>query len=443
MKRVLIISYYFPPAGGSGVHRPWAMTRHLPGFGWQPTVLTAGEQWYGGTAGRSEEALSVDCRVVRTPSSGTASLFPLWKRGASASSAFARVCEPRALWAVDALRTATRLLAREQFHAILVTAPPYALAPLGRLLRLRSGVPTVLDMRDPWAFGISQPWYGYMGWLADAMLQEWAFAGSDRIVTNTPTAYAMLARRNPALARQKATWIPNGFREDVPRDSKQEHDGKLHLLHAGVFYGDYGKGDPSFIRRMKRWLSYDPGEVDRSPQSVRFLLEALRQAVSREPSLRDDLDVTLLGKLSARDRALVAEHDLESVVNAPGHVPVREAIRAMSDADLLYLPFWVSRTGKRIPRVPSKLYEYMATGRRTLGVLAEGDTRDILSGAGTGLLCDEASVEELANKLLLAYKLRREGQLQVAPDREYVKRFGWRALTGRIATVLDAAAREG
>ncbi|MFO7956941.1 MAG: glycosyltransferase [Candidatus Brocadiia bacterium] len=440
MKRVLIISYYFPPVGGSGVHRPWALARHLPAFGFEPVVLTAGMGWHGGAAARAEQGVPMPCRVVRTASERALPLYRLWKSRGRVTQAFARTPEPRLLWTCSALRTGRRLLSREHFDVVLATAPPYGVALAGRLLHLQTGVPLVLDFRDPWAFGVSNAWFGYAGWLLDTMAQGWAVGGRSQVVMNTPAAWEALADRNPFLAHRRATWIPNGFRDGPAPPQRRKSSDRMRMVHAGVFYGTRAPdGGKSLLRRVLRLLKYDPGQVDRTPQSVGFLLEALGQAVSRCPRLREELEVVLVGALARDDQQLIARCGLESMVTAPGYVPVEEAVSYIRSADLLYLPFWVSRAGRRIPRVPSKTYEYIAAGKPILGVLSEGDTRDIVSAAGTGLVCENMTVGALAAKLCEAYSAYKQGRLDKEPDGAYIEQFDWRVLTSRMAAVLNEA----
>jgi glycosyltransferase involved in cell wall biosynthesis len=436
MRRVLIISYYFPPVGGSGTHRPAALARHLPQYGWRPTVLTAGPEWHRDAAPESAALAGPGCDVRRTrPDAWLRFAKRLRRLRTPNLTAFARLIDPAGLWARSALAAASRMLHAEPFDAVLTTAPPYALALAGCALARRSGLPWVLDLRSPWALALAAPWLGGAGYLLDRGAPGRACARAAAVTWHDRGAMQRARRSWPGLHRRLMRWVPNGFEPQEVRVGADGADGKFRLAHVGVFYWNADR-DSRGRRPLPLRLSYRPDDVDMSAQSAGFLLRAVKRLLDRKPDLRDVLRVDLVGRLHPSDERLPAELGLRDVVVLAGPLPHAQAAEYVRRADVLYLPFWWSRRVGRVIRAPSKLFEYIGARKPILAVVGPGDARDVLERAGTALFC-EPSEEALAEALLRLYNQR--GRPAPAADDDYIRRFEWSALAGRMAEVLDQA----
>lgn len=442
MRKVLIITYYFPPAGGSGVHRAWAMARHLPEYGYEPLILTAGQEWRPPVVGISEPADPVDCRVVRTPPDGVLRSSRMLGRLFGARLAdFAKVLDPRGLWWLSAARAGRDILRRERIHAVLTTSPPYGVSLAGAALSRQTGVPWVADFRDPWALTLVQPWLGGVGYFLDRGMQSLCMQRADAVILNTPACYQALRRLHPRLAEDKAVWITNGFRGKVGVSGVSCPGGLLRIAHVGIFYWNERAWarERSLSNRLGRRLRYTPDELDQSAHSAGFLLRALRKALDARPEMSEKVRVTLVGQLHPADVKLIAELGLSDIVEATGHLPWEEANAHAEAADVLYLPFWHSTRGRPILRVPSKTYEYLASGKPILALVDDGDVKDFLTRAGTGIFCPEFSIDALSRALCETYERHAAGTLRVQQDRAYVGQFSWPNIVRRIAGVLDRA----
>jgi len=443
MRRVLLITYYFPPAGGSGTHRPAALARHLRQYGWRPTILTAGMQWHSGSAHESAALAGPDPDVRRTPPDGTPRLSRRLKRALPTNpTAFARILDPNGLWARSALRVGRRILAAEHFDAILTTSPPYSLALAGAALARRTGVPWVMDLRSPWALALSTPWIGGAGYLVDRAIQGRLCEAASAVTWHDRGAWDSALRLWPMLRHRVMEWIPNGYDPDAMHGGAGRNDGRFTIAHVGVFYwnSERERARSAVRTRVARLLAYSPDDVDLSAQSVGFLLRAVRLLLDRRPELAGRLRIDLVGQLHPSDAGLPEQLGLSGIVELRGSVPHAEAVERVRRADALYLPFWWSRRVGRVIRAPSKLFEYIGARKPILGVVGAGDTRDVLETAGTGLLCAEPSEDELAENILTLYNQRAAHELH--PNEDYIRGFEWPALVGRMAEVLDRATRE-
>ncbi len=169
---VLVIAYYFPPMGLSGVQRTMKFVKYLPEFGWRPIVLTAGETPYYAHDESLMQELDplVDtgyARIVRTETNGAPSpkfLSKFAKKDGKAlklpsawyqrlrSKLIQTIYQPdsRIKWKKAALEAAEQIFAEERIDAIYATAPPYTDFLIASELSKRHNVPFLMDYRDVW-----------------------------------------------------------------------------------------------------------------------------------------------------------------------------------------------------------------------------------------------------------------------------------------------------
>ena len=174
MKRVLVISYYFPPSGGPGVQRMLKFVKYLPDFGWQPTVLTvrADHASYPDLDATLEAEIPASVEVVKTRSWDPYALYARlqgksrteavgvgfvkdeaegWmQRLAKWMRANLFLPDARVGWVPFALHAAKRMMEQEPFDVVITSGPPHSTHLVGRALKRRFGCRWVVDMRDPW-----------------------------------------------------------------------------------------------------------------------------------------------------------------------------------------------------------------------------------------------------------------------------------------------------
>jgi len=441
MRTVLVVTYYFPPVNGSGVHRAWALARYLPIYGYQPIVLTPGIEWHPSPVRQLEQGGATGTRVYRTqPDIPLRLTRALRKARAGRLQKVARILDVRGAWVHSALKLARRIISSQRVDAIFTSAPPYAIALVGYMLRRETGLPWVADMRDPWALSTSQPWLGGVGYWLDRTVQSLVMSAADRVVLNTPTCLREVLRVRPVAGSRRSVCITNGFQSPNGAATMPSGGARLRIAHVGMFYSDARDAPDraNIWRRIARTLSYSGDSVDAYPQSAAFLLQGLRLAIDRHPELGSAVDLTLVGAVHPVDLVLIRELGLDKNVTTTGQVASEEALRQMRSADVLYFSLERSRSGKPIFRIPSKIYEYVASCKPVLSVSGPGDARDILQKAGVGILCPETTPSCLADKIWELYQEHRSGGIRINPDRAFIDQFRWDRVVGRVARILDS-----
>ena len=161
MYKVLIIAYYFPPMGLSGVQRTLKFAKYMKSFNWDPTVLTASDTgYYAHDNSLLAEAESADIRIVRTNGNeinsrlskkGTMKMPPefIRKMLSRISNTFF-IPDNKVGWSKKAIITARTLLRDENFDLIFVSAPPFSSINMAVKLKKEFNLPLVIDYRDLW-----------------------------------------------------------------------------------------------------------------------------------------------------------------------------------------------------------------------------------------------------------------------------------------------------
>lgn len=447
IRKVLIIAYYFPPLGGSGVYRTTKFVKYLPQFGWRPIVVCGDEARLFGI-GHDETLLAeipAEARVVRMPFvspygvrgrlrrllrlrpthenqdvhaptghdriSGEGTIGDLAREmlrrlGRVLHPLEAPPIDAALYWAFSIVPWCRRVIEEEKVDVIYTSSHPYADHVAGLILKRLTGRPWVADFRDPW----TQAWdYRNEGWRRsiDRWAEQRVLREADRVVAVTPGETQGLLALSRGRSPNHFTTIENGFdHEDFAQGQARPEglDGVTVLSHVGLAYD--GTAIPA--------------------------LEALARLGPAGKSLR----ARFVGGLAPQELAWLHDHTLDVEIEVTRRVPHAEAICEMRACDALLLlrgdgPRWAQSS-------PGKLFEYMAAGRPIVLAGPEGEASRLLAASGTGVrLPLERPDEATAMLALLAGDPLRFRARYYHPDQEVIARYERRALTERLAGLFD------
>ena len=425
-RRVLVIAYYFPPMGLSGVQRTAKFVKFLPRFGWEPTVITCEPRGYFAfdDSLRAEvEANGVE--VIRTRALDPTRLFrrrevvalpeERHRKWFSALSQFLFVPDNKIGWYAPAVKAGLRTFTREPFDVIFSTAPPYTAHLIGRTLSRRTGAPLVLDFRDDW---IGNPRHDYptpVHRKASARLEQRALQASRSIVViNEEIRRNLLARNDGLVEPDNVTVIPQGFDPEdlasaVPTDRRPE---TFVLLYSGVFY---------------------------DAQTPEFFLRGLADLLNRRADLRDRVEARFAGLLPDSAMDLARELGVESAVRYVGYLPHDELIRHLLAADVPWMTVGRQKGAETIST--SKLFEYFGTCKPVLGLVPRGAARDALKRYGAAEFAQPDAVPEISAAIGRLYDAWERGDLP-RPDDVVVNGYDRIHLTAQLAELFESCLEE-
>lgn len=420
-RNVLLISYHFPPMGGSGVQRATKLAKYLPACGWQTHVLCAGHSHYP----LHDASLSADVPstfIHRVPGFEPGGLAA---RLGKMSGLFAKnedrvywrleklcehlpIPEPHSLWIGSAVRAARRIIREHQIDAIITTSPPHSVHLVGSRLQRQLGVPWIADLRDPILdnFGYAPRSAGQNRYWT-RLEQTIVCDAHQTIVTCEDLRHRLIARYGPDVEQIRA--IHNGYDPaDQPVDlPPTTNTDAFTLSHVGSLYGG---------------------------QSIQSVLGALRNLV-QECGLA--IRFRQIGAVSAAQQKHVGADD-QSLVNQSGYRSHDEAIREVAAADALLLLTPKATGGKYC--IPAKTFEYLAFGGHIIAVAhRSSELAYILHRAGNTTVIEDHSVPALCRAIIDCRDKWLRGQLQSPRDMDFVAHFRRDRQADSFATVLNQA----
>jgi glycosyltransferase involved in cell wall biosynthesis len=422
LKTVLVITYYWPPAGGPGVQRALKFCKYLPQFGWRPVVLTVADGEYPAIDESLAEGVDSDLTVYKT-----ASLEPFaWYRRFTGKktdekistfiltedsqgglknrlAAFIRgnffIPDGRIGWKPFAVKKGLEIIRQEKIDMIFSTAPPMSTHLIAKTLARKSGLPWVADFRDPWTdvFYYHNLKRSRPALSLDQRLERSVLRAADAVVTVSPTIKNLLQ----AKAKNEYFIIPNGYDAEDFDVALLPKDGYLHLLHAGHL------------------------AVNQNP--VVFWRALRRLAETAEFS---NLCIDYYGSIHSNVQRSLKDVGLAKFCRFFSYKPHNEIVAAMKRADLLFFIVPETSYAKGIPT--SKLFDYIGAGKPILGIgPSDGDAADILRQTGAGVMAEAENETGLLNAIKQLFELPKNGQ-QKSNIGAYTREF----LTMQLANIF-------
>ncbi len=418
-RRVLVIAYYFPPMGLSGVQRTLKFVKYFTEFGWHPTVLTVQPRGYLA----QDDSLLEDLEgrgvtVVRTGAAGPASLvtrkqtvkFPAewFRKLLSRLSDTVFIPDNKIGWKRKAVARALQLAAETPFDMIFATAPPFTSLLIGREIKKKLNIPLVLDYRDPW---VDYPFKFYPTpihkWL-NIHLERKALRASSHVVTTNRRVKELILRRHRFLGYRDIEIISQGF---DPEDFRKAQNTPLprprrkamRITYAGVFW------------------------EDRKPD---YFLKALAELQNEQPRLRGRIDAHFVGNFREENRRLVVRLGLHDTVTETGYLPHLECIREMLASDVLWMI-----VGDDVGS-PGKVYEYVGAGKPILGCVPEGFIKSAILEAG-GIVTAPGDVPAIKDAILTLFNRWERHKLR-GPAQDVIDQYNRVLLTRSLVKVFES-----
>ena len=422
-KKVLIITYYWPPSGGSGVQRWLKFAKYLPDSGWDPVIFTPENPDFDLKDESLEKDIPEHLEVIKFPIWEPYQLFSKIKgktkthpgrlleqkeRGFLEKAAIwmranLLVPDPRIFWVKPSVKFLTDLVKSGQFQAVVTTGPPHSMHLIGLELKRTTGIPWIADFRDPWSqweFLDKLPMTDRIRKKHEKLEQN-VLKEADAVLTISPRFQQDLAK----LAQRKIHLLTNGYdANDMPSDfsPKEKKVGSLHLVYSGVI--DSIRNPIPVLKAMKE--EFLPGE--------------------------EHVKMTFVGKVSEQVRDFVKADDwLVERVFFPGYVSHGEVFGFYAKADVLVLILTDTKNAQG--NIPGKLFEYLATDVPVLALGdPAGDSAKILQEVGAG----EVIRHEDFVKIQVTLRKLMDG-LTAKESEVKIDRFSRQSLTQDLAKILD------
>ena len=443
-RSILFFSYLFPPRGGAGVQRALKFAKYLPQFGWKPLVIANGGTAEDGVTRAQDTGLLNDLpqgSVVRYTQLNESEQ----RRFQRMQNRWRQRLEPTdsmGWWIEPALRAAEQLLVDHNPQAIFVTLSPFTSAQVGVRLKQRTGLPLILDLRDPWALDETRVYPTRWHAARDLSAMRKALRAADLVIMNTPQAADAVRRTFHLPSSTRLTHLTNGFdAEDFTRAAPVDpaRPDVLRIVHTGMFHSELAKvwDDLYSARGLTNRLKYPRRPINLWTRTPRYLLSAIDQLI-RDASLQpEQIELVLVGELSESDRAMVDASPIRDRVRMLGYQSHTQSVGWVLSADCLFLPLHTPLDGGPALIVPGKAYEYLGSGRPILAMGPPGDMRDFVNQTNSGVTLDGDDIAGAASALYKLYEAKVQQDATATQDGSMVQRFERRALSQQLASELD------
>jgi len=423
MKKILIITYYWPPSGGAGVQRWLKFTKYLPEFGYTPVVLTVDENQasYAQLDASLLQEISPDLKVYKTDTFEPYNIYrklsnkkeipyggfsnqkklTLFEKISRLIRGNIFLPDPRRGWNRYALKKAMELIRSEKFDVMVTSGPPHSTHLIGKRIHEVTGIRWVADFRDPWTdiYYYKELYHTGFASRIDRSMEKSVLINADKIITVSQEVGKLLLRKIPGSSGKIAV-IPNGYDETDFENTTILQNDCFTIVYTGTI-------------------------------SIGYRIDNFIEAVSTLPDqVKNSIKIRFVGNVPDEIINQFHQKNLALMVEVLGYVPHEQAVSQMLSASLLLLAIPDAPDNKGI--VTGKFFEYLAAKRPILAIgPLGGDVELMLEDCKAGKMFSYGDTENMQLYLLEIFEQVQGGTYlnQTNGTAKYTRRNLTRELT--------------
>lgn len=415
MFKVLVIAYYFPPIGLSGVQRTFKFIKYMPQNNWRPTVITTSETaYYAHDHSLLNEIKDKDIEVIRIQGKEINSL--LGKKGnvkmpnewirkiLNKVSNFLFIPDNKKKWSNEAYLKAKELLSKEHFDCLFVSGPPFSSFIEAEKLKKEFNIPLIVDYRDLW-YGyhfrnFSTPYHS----IKIKNMEYKVLKAADGVVVTNRGIKEKLMDYYKFLTFNDILIIPHGYDpEDLEKFKREPKPNKKFIItYSGLFYENI---------------------------TPKYFFTAFRNLLNEKPEIAANIELHLIGITRKETWKLIKKLRLESYIVDFGYLSHLEVLSKLNFADCLWM--MVGR-GKNADTISSgKLFEYFGMEKPLIACLPEGKLKSYSEEYKAAIITQPDDIDEIKNAIITMYNNYLINNLP-KPSKEYVEKFRRDFLTEQL-----------
>ncbi|MDH5476030.1 MAG: glycosyltransferase, partial [Cyclobacteriaceae bacterium] len=352
MKKVLIVTYYWPPSGGVGAQRWLKFAKYLREYGWEPIIFTPEDPSFDIIDTSGETDIPDDIEVLKLPIWEPYQLFKtlkgkknktkikqglviesknqtildkvsIWLRG----NVF--IPDPRVFWVKRASNFLDNIIESNAIDVVVTTGPPHSMHLIGLKIRKKHNIKWIADFRDPWS-----KWDLLDKLGTSKLAKKWHTSLEKKVLTKSDlvlTVSNRLAKSLKQLGGKNVKYITNGYDESESFDRSKVKPSKFVLSHVGL------------LNEMR-----DP----------ELLWQVLEEICGADKAFLSNFELRLGGIVSESIISKIRGSEyLKDCVTINEYIPHQEIYDEYAKASILLLI--VNNTNNSQWILPSKVYEYI------------------------------------------------------------------------------------
>ena len=428
MRKVLIITYYWPPSGGAGVQRWLKFVKYIRDFGWEPVIYTPSNpefpvldetlsceipsgievinkpiwepyQFYKKITGKNSSEKINNGFLNDKKSPGLFERLAIWIRG----NLF--IPDARKYWIKPSILFLVKYIQNNPVDAIISTGPPHSMHLIAFGIKERLNIPWLADFRDPWTD---------IDFYKDMKISHFADKKHKTLELRTIKGCNVMVvvsremkENYEKMGANNVVLITNGFDTADLDNHPITADKKFSIAHIGSL------------------------QPNRNPKILWRVLEELLITI---PGFRNDLEIKLVGKVDISVFEDLERHKLNENLNKIDYVSHNKVTELMKQSAVLLLAINDSSNSKGI--LTGKFFEYLAAGRPILAIgPLDGDVAQILKDSEAGVIADYHDTEQMKKIIIQLYEKYLRNDLSVLS--KGIEKYSRRNLTGELTEILN------
>ena len=424
MKKVLIITYYWPPAGGPGVQRVLKFAKYLPEFGWQPIILTVKNGEYPAIDESLIKEIPKECIVYKTKTFEPYNLYKKFvgkkkdeklpthilntNKNDNLNNKIAKwiranlfIPDARIGWISHIVREGMKIIENEKPDIIFSSSPPHSLQIGAKKLAKKSGLKWVADFRDPWTdyFGIKDLSHTKITKKLNLNLEKSCLENADKIVSVSKSFNDLFKKK----IKNNYFIIPNGFDAIDFQNISKEKNNKFKITYIGS------------IRKSQ------------NPEMFFASLSKLKSEVL------DKIEINFYGSTFPSVISTIKKYKFVDKIKLHKYISHKNIPKILINSNMLLLI--IPNTSNNEGILPGKLFEYLATENYILGIgPKDGDASEILKKTNCGKMYNYD--ENLSQIILEQFKNWGNGKKQNV-NNEAIKQYTRKKLTEKLVNIFE------
>lgn len=406
MFKVLVVAYYFPPMGLSGVQRTLKFVKYLRNYNWLPVVITTGNVGYfAHDVSLTQELNQLNIEVIRVggkePNAMLAKFGTIKLPTESIRKLLNRISQTlyipdnKISWSKKVIKKVEEITSKQQFDAIFITCPPFSAFSYVSKIRKQKDIPIFVDYRDLWY----ESYFSFYPTPIHKHLhkkEEYnALKAVDRVLVTNRRIKEKLLKDYPFLSFDDVVILPHGYDpedfEKIPAVPKPKN--KLVIMYSGIF------------------MAYN---------TPKYFLKAFKEISVERPDIAAEIELHFVGYLGKENKKLVRKLNLIEFVKDCGYVDHIDSISKIKSADVLW--FMVDRLKNIDAILPGKIYEYVGAKKPIIACVPEGAAKMAIEEYGAGFICEPDRIPDIKKTILDVYQLFKKNELP-KPDVSIVEKY--------------------
>ncbi len=406
MKKILMISYLFPPLN-CGVCRQSKIAKYLLQHGWNPIILSVKKSRLRPIY---DEHLLDDIpstiKIHRTSTFESRIVMRYIPKYIGINDKYINIPDPFIGWLPYAVIRGLYLIKKENIDVIFSTSLPNTCHLVALILKKIYKVPWVADFREAWT---QNPFINYPNTILkiENKMETSVIQNADKITIINENIQNDLIIKYPEQAHEKFYTISHGFDPEDFQNIKKEPSNGFIITYTGSFYG----------RR-----------------SSKIFLEVIKEIIDNDSNIRNDLRIQFVGNVS-ESKKIIDRLGLNDLVTTSGFVSHKQVFSYLINSDVLLLIIGQGKNDNTIST--GKIYEYMGSRTPILAIVPEGVAADLVRSANIGIVVhpsDTEGIKKAINQLYINYK---RGDFKIKPDQEIINQYKMDILSKKFAQIFD------